>query len=76
MHINYVNRSSLCAYKLALLGLNVHLHMQVIACEKIIGWRNRSATGMERGRTRVVLFMTDDAFHYAGEGQVSISGRA
>ena len=26
---------------------------------------------MERGLTRVVLFMTDDAFHYAGEGQVS-----
>lgn len=44
---------------------------QVVACEKIIGWRNRSASGPDRGQTRVVLFMTDNGFHYAGEGQLA-----
>ena len=44
---------------------------QVVSCEEIIGWRSRSATGPERGLTRVVLFLTDDQFHYSGEGRVS-----
>ena len=44
---------------------------QVVSCENIIGWRSRDATGMERGLTRVVLFLTDDQFHYSGEGRVS-----
>ena len=42
----------------------------MVACEEIIGWRDREASGRDKGLTRVVLFMTDDAFHYAGEGQV------
>lgn len=46
---------------------------QVVACEDIIGWRDRGATGMDRGLTRIVLFMTDEGFHYAGEGQVRIN---
>ena len=41
---------------------------QVITCEDIIGWRPR-----ENGiGTRVILFMTDQEFHYAGEGRVSL----
>ena len=44
---------------------------QVVTCEDIIGWRSRSATGDQRGLTRVVLFLTDDQFHYSGEGRVS-----
>ena len=44
-----------------------------MACEDIIGWRDRGATGMDKGLTRVVLFLTDEGFHYAGEGQVSIN---
>ena len=47
---------------------------QVVSCEEIIGWRSRDATGPERGLTRVVLFLTDDQFHYAGEGRVSEIG--
>ena len=39
---------------------------QVITCEDIIGWRPRdSGIG-----TRVILFMTDQEFHFAGEGRV------
>ena len=44
---------------------------QVVSCEDIIGWRSRDATGIERGLHRVVLFLTDDQFHYSGEGRVS-----
>ena len=44
---------------------------QVISCENIIGWRSRDATGIDRGLTRVVLFLTDEQFHYSGEGRVS-----
>ena len=43
---------------------------QVVSCESVIGWRSRTADGMERGQTRVVLFLTDDQFHYSGEGRV------
>ena len=51
----------------------MHAHTsQVLTCEDVIGWRDRTATGMDRGLTRVVLFMTDDAFHYSGEGQVCL----
>lgn len=39
---------------------------QVISCEDIIGWRPR-VNGVG---SRVVLFMTDAEFHYAGEGRV------
>ena len=46
---------------------------QVVACEDIIGWRARNATGRERGRTRIVLFLTDAHFHYSGEGIVRFS---
>ena len=44
---------------------------QVITCEDIIGWRSREGVGPERGLLRVILYITDDHFHYAGEGQVS-----
>ena len=44
---------------------------QVIACEDIIGWRNREAAGSDKGLIRVVLFVTDDNIHYSGEGWVS-----
>ena len=44
---------------------------QVITCEYIIGWRDRGATGQDRGLNRFILFITDDAFHYSGEGRVS-----
>ena len=57
------------------LSLMVHvlrLFLQVLTCEDVIGWRDRSATGLDRGLARVVLFMTDDAFHYSGEGQVCV----
>ena len=43
---------------------------QVVSCKSVIGWRSRTADGMERGLTRVVLFLTDDQFHYSGEGRV------
>ena len=43
---------------------------QVVSCESIIGWRSRGADGMDRGQTRVVLFLTDEQFHYSGEGRV------
>ena len=46
---------------------------QVITCEDIIGWRSRSGQGADRGLIRVILYITDDHFHYAGEGQVSIN---
>ena len=49
---------------------------QVVSCEDIIGWRSRDATGMERGLNRVVLFLTDDQFHYSGEGRVSLHRQA
>ena len=49
---------------------------QVVSCEDIIGWRSRDATGMERGLHRVVLFLTDDQFHYSGEGRVSLHRQA
>ena len=41
---------------------------QVIACEQEVGWRER----VDNRGTRVVLFMTDNDFHYAGEGRVSV----
>jgi len=44
---------------------------QVVTCEEVIGWRARSATGDDRGLTRVVLFLTDDQFHYSGEGRLA-----
>ena len=40
----------------------------VIACEREVGWRMR----IDNRGTRVVLFMTDNDFHYAGEGRVSV----
>ena len=43
---------------------------QVITCEDIIGWRPRDGQGADRGLIRVILYITDDHFHYAGEGQV------
>ena len=44
----------------------MYVRIQVITCEEIIGWRGR-----ENGiGTRVVLFMTDQEFHFAGEGRV------
>ena len=46
---------------------------QVITCEDIIGWRSRTGLGDDRGLTRVILYITDDHFHYAGEGQVNIN---
>jgi len=42
----------------------------VIACESEIGWRER----VDNRGTRVVLFMTDNEFHYAGDGRVRQSG--
>ncbi len=45
----------------------VCIYVQVITCEEIIGWRER-VNGVG---TRVVLFMTDQEFHFAGEGRVS-----
>ncbi|XP_078322217.1 integrin beta-1-A-like isoform X1 [Crassostrea virginica] len=36
--------------------------MQAVACEKEIGWRNRSR--------RMLLFSTDAGFHYAGDGKL------
>ena len=44
---------------------------QVITCEDIIGWRDRDGEGADRGLNRIVLFITDDHFHFAGEGRVS-----
>lgn len=44
---------------------------QVITCEEVIGWRNRSAAGLERGLNRIIIFITDAGFHFAGEGRVS-----
>ena len=44
---------------------------QVITCEDIIGWRSRDGVGDERGLNRVVVFFTDDHFHFSGEGIVS-----
>ena len=44
---------------------------QVIACEDIIGWRNREAAGSDKGLVRVVLFFTDENIHSSGEGWVS-----
>ena len=47
--------------------------LQVVVCEKDIGWRDRNSMAMdpkERGLNRVVLVMTDDQFHFAGEGKV------
>ena len=49
---------------------------QVVSCEDIIGWRSRDATRMERGLNRIVLFFTDDQFHYSGEGRVSLHRQA
>lgn len=46
--------------------------LQVVVCEKDIGWRDRNSMAMdpkERGLNRVVLLMTDDQFHFAGEGK-------
>ena len=40
----------------------------MITCEDIIGWRPRGPGG---AGTRLVLFMTDEEYHYAGEGRVS-----
>ena len=46
---------------------------QVITCEEIIGWRSRDGVGPDRGLLRIILYISDDHFHYAGEGQVSMS---
>ena len=40
--------------------------LQVITCEEIIGWRERTG-GIG---SRVILYMTDEEFHIAGEGRV------
>ncbi len=39
----------------------------MIACEDVIGWRER----VNNRGTRVILFMTDNDFHFAGDGRVS-----
>ena len=44
--------------------------VQVLACERELGWRNRSAEGPERGLQRLVLLITDDQPHLAGDGRV------
>ncbi|XP_055329594.1 integrin beta pat-3-like [Paramacrobiotus metropolitanus] len=37
--------------------------MQAIACTELIGWRNHSR--------RIIVFATDAAFHYAGDGKLA-----
>eukprot|EP00731_Ephydatia_muelleri_P036407 Em0250g1a len=44
--------------------------VQVLACEQELGWRNRSVDGTERGLQRVVLLITDNQPHLAGDGRV------
>ena len=44
--------------------------VQVLACEQELGWRNRSVEGPERGLQRVVLLITDNQPHLAGDGRV------
>ena len=44
--------------------------VQVLACEQELGWRNRSVDGPERGLQRLVLLITDNQPHLAGDGRV------
>ena len=44
--------------------------VQVLACEQELGWRNRSVEGPERGLQRLVLLITDNQPHLAGDGRV------
>ncbi|KAL5496298.1 hypothetical protein EMCRGX_G012551 [Ephydatia muelleri] len=43
--------------------------VQVLACEQELGWRNRSVEGPERGLQRLVLLITDNQPHLAGDGR-------
>eukprot|EP00731_Ephydatia_muelleri_P036274 Em0228g6a len=45
--------------------------VQVLACEQELGWRNRSVEGPERGLQRVVLLITDNQPHLAGDGRLA-----
>nr|QAU32677.1 integrin beta [Ephydatia muelleri] len=45
--------------------------VQVLACEKELGWRNRSVEGPERGLQRLVLLITDNQPHLAGDGRLA-----
>ncbi|KAL5496310.1 hypothetical protein EMCRGX_G012566 [Ephydatia muelleri] len=45
--------------------------VQVLACEQELGWRNRSVDGTERGLQRVVLLITDNQPHLAGDGRLA-----
>jgi hypothetical protein len=42
-------------------------HVQTITCEDIIGWRRGLGT-------RLIFFISDEEFHFAGEGRVSNCG--
>ena len=42
--------------------------LQVLTCQDIVGWREETR---DEG-SRVVLFVTDNGFHFAGEGVVSL----
>ncbi|KAL5496306.1 hypothetical protein EMCRGX_G012562 [Ephydatia muelleri] len=42
--------------------------VQVLACEQELVWRNRSVEGPERGLQRLVLLITDNQPHLAGDG--------
>ena len=44
--------------------------VQVLACEQELEWRNRSVEGPERGLQRLVLLITDNQPHLAGDGRV------
>eukprot|EP00731_Ephydatia_muelleri_P007776 Em0004g114a len=45
--------------------------VQVLACEQELGWRNRSVEGPERGLQRLVLLITDNQPHLAGDGRLA-----
>ena len=44
--------------------------VQSVACEQQLGWRSRTAEGPDRGLQRLVLLVTDDQPHLAGDGRV------
>ena len=43
--------------------------MQAIVCESIVGWRER----VDGIGTRLILLLTDEGYHFAGEGRVRIA---
>ena len=42
--------------------------MQVIKCNDVLGWRGSGDSVV----TRLVLYVSDQGFHYAGEGKVCV----